>query len=181
MDARKQQLSSHMHAVSSSLDDWGQHTGAVTRREANILKAHEHLAQETAEIKRATAPLEQVTTLQRVVSWLEQKVGTLEYRHQKFKLQTSALVQKVKSTAAQLEEHTINIRSVVPRLFYCEQTLQTALRRITSLEHSCATPTADDPAVSAHNPAGFPNDPPSSQSYSGGKGCCSWCASDFLC
>ena len=86
------------------------------------MKAHELLTQKTEERKRATAPLEQVTTLQRVVTGLEQKVGTLDGDHQNLKFRTTAVVQKVESTAAQLEERTITIRSAVSRPTYCEQT-----------------------------------------------------------
>ena len=59
VDANGLQLSGHIHNVSSSLKDLGQRVGAVARHEATIAKAYERITQETAEIRRVTAPLEQ--------------------------------------------------------------------------------------------------------------------------
>ena len=63
VDANRLHLSGHIHNVSSSLNDLGQRVGAVARQEATIAKAYERITQETAEIRRVTAPLEQDTTL----------------------------------------------------------------------------------------------------------------------
>ena len=85
VDAKGLQLSGHIHNVSSSLNDLGQCVGAVACQEATMAKAYERITQETAEIRRVTAPLEQLTTLQRVVNGLQPKVGTLEGQYQTLK------------------------------------------------------------------------------------------------
>ena len=59
--------------MSFLLDDLGQRLGAVARQEATVMKVCEGIVQKMADIRRVTAPLEQVTTLQRVVRSLEPK------------------------------------------------------------------------------------------------------------
>ena len=86
VDANGLQLSGHIHYLSPSLNNLRQRVGAVVRQEATIAKAYERITQETAEIRRVTAPPEQVTTLQRVVNGLEPKVGTLGGQYQSLKI-----------------------------------------------------------------------------------------------
>ena len=170
VDAAGLQLSSHIHNVSSSLNDMGQRVGALARQEATIAKAYERITQETAEIMRVTAPLEQVTTLQRVVNGLEPKVGTLEGHYQTLKIRQTTVIEQLDRTASLLDERTITIKATTSRLNYCEQTLQTALNRITILEKGTGASTESPPPEP-------PNDPPPSHSCSGSDGCCPWCAS----
>ena len=61
----------------SPLTAWDS-VGAVARQEATVTKACERIAQEMANIRRVTAPLQQVTTPQCVVTGLKPKVGSLE-------------------------------------------------------------------------------------------------------
>ena len=133
MDANGLQLSSHIHNVSSSLNDMGQRVGLLARQEATIAKAYERVTQGRAEIRRVTAPPEQVTTLQRVVNGLEPEVGTLEGQYQTLKLRQTKVMEQLDRTASLLDERTITIQATTSRLNYCEQTLQTALNRITIL------------------------------------------------
>ena len=83
VDAQVLQLSGYINSVSSSIDDLGQRVGVVAHQEATVTKACERIAQEMADIRRVTAPLEQVTPLQRVVTGLEPKVGSPEGQYQK--------------------------------------------------------------------------------------------------
>ena len=153
VDANGLQLSSHIHNVSSSLNDLGQCVGALTRQEATIAKAYERIAQEAGEIRRVTAPLEQVTTLQRVVNGLEPKVGTSEGQYQTLKIWQTTVMEQLDKTASLFDERTITIRATTSPLNYCEQTLQTALNRITILEKGTDVSTASQPPEQ-------PNDPP---------------------
>ena len=170
VDAAGLQLSSHIHDVSSALNDMGQRVGALARQEATIAKAYERITQETAEIRRVTAPLEQVTTLQRVVNLLEPKVGTLEGHYQTLKIRQTTVIEQLYRTASLLDERTITIKARTSRLNYCEQTLQTALNRITILEKGTGASTESPPPEP-------PNDPPPSHSCSGSDVRCPWCAS----
>ena len=104
VDADRLQLSN----VSFSLDNLGQRVCAVARQEATIAKACECIAQEIADIQRATAPLEQVTTLQRVVTGWEPKIGSLEGHYENLKFRQAAVIEQVGRTAGLLD--------VVPRL-----------------------------------------------------------------
>ena len=134
VDANGLQLSSHIHNVFSSLNDMGQRVGALVRQEDTIAKAYERIMQEMAEIRRVTAPLERVTTLQPVVNGLELKMGTLEGHYQTSKIRQTTVMEQLDGTASLLDERTITIKATRSRLNYCEQTLQTALNRITILE-----------------------------------------------
>ena len=111
VDANGLQLSSHIHNVSSSLNDMGQVVGALARQEATTAKAYERITQETAEIRRVTAPLEQVTTLQRVVNGLGPKVGTLEGHYQTLKIRQTTMMEQLDRTASLLDERTITIKA----------------------------------------------------------------------
>ena len=170
VDAAGLQLSSHIHNVSSSLNDMGQRVGALARQEATIAKAYERITQETAEIRKVTAPLEQVTILQRVVNGLEPKVGTLEGYYQTLKIRQTTVIEQLDRTASLLDERTMTIKTTKSRLNYCEQTLQTALNRITILEKGTGASTESP----AHEPS---SDPLPSHSCSGSDGCCPRCAS----
>ena len=66
--------------------------GAVACQEATVRKAFERIAQAMADIQRFTAPLEQVTTLQRVVTGLEPKVGSLEGQQQNLKIRQVVVI-----------------------------------------------------------------------------------------
>ena len=134
VDANRLRLGGYIHNVSSSLEHLGQRVGAVARQGATITKACERIAQEMADIRRVTAPPEHVTTLQCVVTGLEPKVGSLEGQYQHLKIRQAAVIEQVDRTAGLLDERTITIRATTSRLTYCEQTLQTALNRITILE-----------------------------------------------
>ena len=129
------QLSGYIHNVSPSLDDLEQRVGVAARQEATVTKAWKRIAREMADIRRVTAPLEQVTTLQHVVTGLEPKVGSLEGQCENFKIQQAAVIEKVDRTAGLLDERTITIRATTSRLTYCEQILQTPLNTITKLEN----------------------------------------------
>ena len=174
VDANRLRLGGYIHNVSSSLDHLGQRVGAVARQGATITKACERIAQKMADIRRVTAPPEHVTTLQRVVTGLEPKVGPLEGQYQHFKIRQAAVIEQVDRTAGLLDERTITIRATTCRLTYCEQTLQTALNRITILEKG----TDASSGLGTRSPPGEPtSDPPASHSCSGSEGCCPWCAS----
>ena len=123
-----------------------------------------------AEIRRVTAPLKQVTTLQRVVNGLQPKVGIFKGQYQTLKIRQTTVMEQLDRTAGLLDERSIPIRATTSRLNYCEQTLQTALNRITILEKGTDTSTSSQPPEP-------PNDPPPSHSCSGSDGCCPWYAS----
>ena len=164
VDAKGLHLSGHIHNVSSSLNDLGQRVGAVARQEATIVKAYERITQEMAEIRRVTAPPEQVTTLQRVVNGVEPKVGTLEGQYQTLQIRQTTVMEQLDNTAGLFNERTITIRATTSRLNYCEQTLQTALNRITILEKGTDASTTSQPPVP-------PGDPPPSHSCPGRNAC----------
>ena len=174
MDTHGLQLSGYINDVSSSLDDLGQRVGAVACQEATITKACERIAQEMAEIRWVTGPLEQFTTLQRVVTGLEAEVGSLEGQYQMLKIRQAAVIEQVDRTAGLLDKRTITIQATTSRLTYCEQTLQTALHRISILERG----------ADASSGLGRPSPPPEpamtptpSHWYSGSDRCRPTCAS----
>ena len=134
LDAHRLQLSGHIHNVSSSLDYMGLCVGAVARQDPIAMKACERIAQQMADIRSVTAPLEPVPTLQRVVSWFQPKDGSLEGQCRNSKIRQEAVIEKVDRTAGLLDERTITVPAKTCRLTYCEQNLQTALNGITILE-----------------------------------------------
>ena len=156
--------------TSTTLNNLGQRVSAVARQEATIAKAYERIMQETAEIRRVTAPLEQVTTLQGVVNGLGPNIGTLEGQYQTLKIQQATVMEQLDKTAGLLDERTITIRATTSRLNYCEQTLQTALNRITILEKRTDASTTSQPPEP-------PSDPPPFHSCSGSDSCGPCCAS----
>ena len=79
-------------------------------------------------------------------------------------------MEQLERTAGLLDERSITIRATASRLNYCEQTLQTALNRITILEKGTDASTTSQPPEP-------PNDPPPSHSCPGSDGCCPRCAS----
>ena len=105
-----------------------------------------------------------------MVNGLEPKVGTLEGQHQTLKIRQTTVMEQLDRTAGLLDERTITIRATTSRLNYCEQTLQTALNRITILEKGTDASTTSQPPEP-------PNDPPPSYSCSGSDAGCPWCAS----
>ena len=127
-----------------------------------------------ADIRRVTAPPEQVTSLQRVVTGLELKVGSLEGQCHNLNIRQAAVIDNVDRTAGLLDERTITIRATTSRLTYCEQTLQTALKRFNILENGTD---ASSGIWTPSPPPETPSDPPSSHSCSVSDGCCPWCAS----
>ena len=168
------QLSGYIHNKSSSLDNLGQRAGAVSRQEAILTKPCERITQEMADIGRVTAPLKQVTTLQRVVSGLEPKVRSLEGQYQNFKIRQAAVIEQVHRTAGLLDERTIAIRAKTSRLTYSEQTLQTALNGITIVKGA----TEESSGLGTPSPpADLDSDPPPSHCCSGSDRCCPCCAS----
>ena len=79
-------------------------------------------------------------------------------------------MEQLDRTSGLLDARSITIRAMTSRLNYCEQTLQTALNRITILEKGT------DASTTSQRPEP-PHDPPSSHSCSGSDGCPPWCAS----
>ena len=126
------------------------------------------------ELRSTTAPLEQVTTLQRVVIGLEPKVGSLQGQSQHLKIRQAGVMEKLDRTAGLLDECTMTIRATTSRLTYCEPTLQTVLNRITIFKKgtnasgNSASPGLGPPSL----PYGQANDPPPSNSCSGSDACC---------
>ena len=131
------------------------------------------------ELRSTTAPLEQVTTLQRVVILLEPKVGSLEGQSQDFKIRQAGVMEKLDRTAGLLDDCTITIQATTSRLICCEPTLQTVLNRITIFEKGAnASATGASPGLGTpSSPPEPPNDPPPSHLCSGSYACFPWCAS----
>ena len=109
VDTHGLQLGGYINNVSSSLDNLGQRVGAVTHQEATTTKACERIAQEMADIRRVTAPVEQFFTLQRVAKSLKRKLRSLEGQYQKLKIRQAAMIEQVDRTAGLLDERTITI------------------------------------------------------------------------
>ena len=136
--------------------------------------AFARIAPEMTDIRRVLAPAEQVTTLQRVVTGLEPRVGSLEGQYQNFQIRQAGVIERVDRTAGLLDERNITIRGTTSHLTYCEQTLRTALKGITFLERGTDASSGLGTPSLRPEPA---SEPPPSYSCSGSDGCCPWCAS----